>query len=94
MGKALISKWIYNYTNCKDASWGKVVCTKSKRDSDSLLSTLRNMGNNSVLLSFVDSTLGRNDRDREVVNNEFRIIIGEGQDTDFWCNNWMGLGEL
>lgn len=47
-----------------------------------------------MLLGFVDSALGRNDRVREAIKHGFKIIIGDGQDIDFWCDNWTQLGEL
>lgn len=50
MGKTLIVKWVFNYTNNREALWRKVVCEKSKGNSRSLLPILGDMGNNSVLL--------------------------------------------
>lgn len=41
-----------------------------------------------MLLDFVNATLGRNSQAREVISQEFKILIGDGQHTDFWNDNW------
>lgn len=86
MKKALTAKWVFNYTNNK-VLWRKVVCAKSKCNPGTLLPVLGNKGNNSILLGFIDSALGQSERVRELIKYEFRIMIGDWQDTDFWCDN-------
>lgn len=93
-GKTLVAKWIYSYCNNKDALWRKVVCDKSKGNPNSLLLALGNTGNKYVLLDFVDSALGQNDRVREVIKHKFKVIVGDGYDAEVWSDNWMGVGEL
>lgn len=42
------------------------------------MSSLGNSGNKLMLLGFVNVALGRNSRAREVINQEFKILIGDG----------------
>lgn len=42
----------------------------------------------------MDSVLGWNDKVKVFIKHDFRIIIGDGQDKNFWGNNWIGRGEL
>lgn len=60
-----------------------MVCASSKGEPNRLIPILGNIENNSVLVSFVDVAIGRNDRKREVVNRHFRILIEDGSDTNF-----------
>lgn len=61
MNKALVAKWIYFYTNSKNALRRKIVYAMSKGGHNSLMSALGNRNNRSILLSFVDSASGTND---------------------------------
>lgn len=45
-------------------------------------------------LGFVDVAIGRNGRLRKVINQHFRILIGNGQNKDFWINDWTSRGQL
>lgn len=94
MNKALAVKWIFNYTNNKDALWRKVVCAHSKSDLNRLMLALENSGNKSVLLEFVDGALRRTGHVREVINQHFRILNGDGQNTNFWNEDWTHAGQL
>lgn len=78
MNKALAEKWKYNYTNNKDALGRKVVCARSKGDLNSLLLVFGNSGNKSVSLGFVQGAIGRNGNAREVINENFIIVISDG----------------
>lgn len=64
-----------------------MVCAQSKRNGHSLLSALGNEGSKSVLLGFVRSAIGRNERVREAIEQQFRILVGDGRDIDFWRDN-------
>lgn len=59
----------------------KAVCARSKGNLNNLVLVMGNMGNKSVLLEFVNSALGNDDRVREVIKQGFRILIMDGQDT-------------
>lgn len=63
--------------------WRKAVCARSKDDPNWFMLALGNRGNNSVLLGFVDSVIGRNGRRKELVNQYYKILIGDGHDTYF-----------
>lgn len=45
---------------------------------------LENIGSKSVLWKFVGSVLGRSRQARDVINQKFRILIGDDCDIDFW----------
>lgn len=60
MNKVLAAKWIYIYANSREVLWRKVVCAYSKGDSNSLMLSLGNSGNNMVFLGFVNTALGKN----------------------------------
>lgn len=83
MNKVLAATWIFRFANDKDSLWRKVVCAKSNGGPDRLMLALGNHNNNSVLLGFVESSIGRNGHVRDVVNKQFKILIGDGQDIDF-----------
>lgn len=72
----------------------KVVCACSKGDLNNLLSTLGNRGNNLVLLGLVNMIVENNNPVREVISEEFRIQVGNGQHTDFWADDWIGSRPL
>lgn len=77
-------KWIYNYSNNREALWRNVVCAYSKGDSNSLMLYIGNRENNSMLLGFVNAALGSNSDAREVISQEVRILIGNGWHSGFW----------
>lgn len=56
-----------------------VVCAYSKGDRNSLMLSIGNRDNNSVLLGFVNVALERNSRAREVIIHEFKILIRDDQ---------------
>lgn len=47
-----------------------------------------------MLLGFVNSTLGRKGRARDVVNQQFKILIRDGHIMDFWYDDWTGRDQL
>lgn len=59
------------------------MCARSKGDSDSLLPVLGNCGNKLVLLRFVDRDINSNGIEREAINQNFRVLICDGQNTNF-----------
>lgn len=68
------------------------MCARSKGNLNSLIPALGS-GNKSVSLGFVDVGLGRNGRMKELINQQFRILIGDAQNTNFWNDNWTGKGQ-
>lgn len=94
MNKAFSTKWIYIYAINREALRRKVMCACHTDDPNNFLSSLGTTGNQSVLLGFVNATLGRNSRAREVINQDFRIPIRDGHHTDFWNDDWMSIGQL
>lgn len=92
MNKSLVSKWIFNYANNMEAPWRKVVCARSKGNLSSIRSTMENNGNNLVLWKFVGSMMERSGRVKEVIDQQFKILIGARQDTDFWNDSWTDKG--
>lgn len=54
-----------------------MVCARSKGDLNSLMPASGNKGNNLVLLGFVHSTFGKNDRVSEVIKRGSKTIIGD-----------------
>lgn len=49
-----------------------------------LMLVTKNSGNNSVLLRFVELVIGRSGWIRELIDQQFRVLIGDGHDPDFW----------
>lgn len=47
-----------------------------------------------MFLGFVESVIGRSDQARDVIDHQFRILIGDGQDTCFWNDDWTKRGQL
>lgn len=47
-----------------------------------------------MLLGYVDSSIDRNDRIKEFIKHDFRILIEDDQDTDFWRDDWIGKDEM
>lgn len=56
----------------------KVVLTRSRANSNSLMPSLGNRGNNSVLLGYVESTNGKTGQARDVIKHQFRTFIEDG----------------
>lgn len=83
MNEGLAAKWIYRYANCKDALWRKVIYARSNGDPNSLMHALGNNSNSSILLNFVNLSIGRNGRAKEVINSHFKILIDDCRDTNF-----------
>lgn len=71
MNKSLAAKCIYNYSNNKEAPWKKVVCTRSKSDTNSLMSVLGKDNNKSVRLRVVDTVIGMSGLAREMIHQKF-----------------------
>lgn len=84
ISSTLATDWIFNYANSKKALWRKVVCARSKGNNDSLLSTLGNNRNSSALLRFVNLVIGASRRVRDAINLHFKILVGDGPDTQYW----------
>lgn len=61
LNKTLVAKWIYSYSNNKNALWRKVV---SKCDPNYFFPILGNSCNKSVLVGFVHGVIGINGRAR------------------------------
>lgn len=59
------------------------MCVCIDGDRDSPFPLLGNGGNNSVPLGFINETIWINSRAKKVINWEFRILIGDGHNTDF-----------
>lgn len=53
-------------------------------DHNSLMPIFGNSGKNLVLLRFVNTVLGSSKRVRDVINQHFKILIWDGQDSNFW----------
>lgn len=53
-----------------------------------------NSNNKSILLGFIDAVLGKINKVKEVINQYFKVLIGDCQNTNFWNDNWMGRGQL
>lgn len=75
MNKALAVKWIYRFANSKNLLWRKVVFVCSGGNPNSLMPSLENRGNKSVLINFMESAIGRTRRIREVIDQQFRTLI-------------------
>lgn len=71
-----------------------MVCAQSKGDSNRLLSSLGNRGNISVLLGYVDVAIGNTSKAREVVNQQFKILVGDCQDMNFGNDDWTEMEQL
>lgn len=82
MSSALTTKWIYKYTNSKDALWRKVMCARSKSNLNSVLPCLGNNGK-SVFLRFINVAIGSSGQAREAISQQFKILVGDGRDTNF-----------
>lgn len=83
INKALVAKWICNYANSREALWTKVVCARSKGNPSSLMLVMKNIGNNLVLWKFVELVIERLRWAREVIDQQFRILIGDEHDMNF-----------
>lgn len=46
------------------------------------------------MVNFIGSLLDRNERVSSLVSSEFRHLIRNGSNIDFWTDNWMGRGVL
>lgn len=80
----LAVKWIYRFTNNKKGLWHKVVFSQSNGKLNSLLPSLGNKGNKSVLLGFVNEAIGISGRARDIFDKNFKSLIRDGCDTNFW----------
>lgn len=45
-------------------------------------------------MGFVKSIVGRNNRQRVVIDQQFIIFIGNDRDTDFWNDDLIGCGQV
>lgn len=59
------------------------MCARSKGDLNSLIPNLGSGNKNSVLWRFVDAVIGRTGLARELIHQQFRILIGDGSSMDF-----------
>lgn len=53
-----------------------------------------NRGNKSVLLKMIEVVFGRNGLAREVIKQHFKILIGDGNNTNFCSDDWTERGQL
>lgn len=90
MSTTLAANWIFKYGNNKNTLWWKVVCERISGNYYNLLPVLENSGNNSVYSRFINSVVGSSRWARDVINQHFKILVGDGRDTDFWNDDWTG----
>lgn len=55
-----------------------MVYARSKGNPENLMFDLGSKSNNLVRSKFVEVVIGKNGRAREVINQHFRILIGDG----------------
>lgn len=82
MNKVLTMIWLYWYANNTEALWREVVCVCTNGNLNSLISSLRNRDNNSALLVSVEWAIGRTGSASDVIDQQFRTLIGDGWDTN------------
>lgn len=88
----LLVKWIYRYGNKPDRLWRCVVCAKSNAKPRSLIMPLNRRSRHSILVKLIGSLMDRNECVSGVTTESFRLLIGNGSNTDFWADNWTGKG--
>lgn len=66
----------------------------SKGILNNLIPALENTSNSFGLLRFIEVAIGRNGRVWDFINQQFQILIGDDQDTDFCNDNWIRRGQL
>ena len=60
------------------------MCAKSRVNSGCVLTMLNRSTRKSLLFNLVGSTLDRNLKASELVQQRFRILVGNGSHIDFW----------
>lgn len=88
MNIALIVKWIFSYTNNKEALQRKVLCAWSMGNPSMLMLVLGTSGTKPVLCRFVESVIGGSSQAMDVIKQQFRILVEDDHDVDIWNNNW------
>lgn len=71
-----------------------MVCAKSNADPSALRLFFSRRSRKSVLVNLIRSLMERNNRVSNMVNQRFRLLIGNGLNFDFWFDNWIGKGDL
>lgn len=87
MNAALLVKWIYRYGNENDRLWRRVVCAKSGSDPRSLIMNFNGRNRKSFLVNSISSTLDRDKKVAQLASESFRILIGNGENSDFWTDD-------
>lgn len=87
MNATLIMKWIYQYVYQTEFLQRRIVYAKSGADPQIISFNVSRIGKRSTLINLVDSLLGGNDHAFSMVDQGFRILIGNGPIADFWTNN-------
>lgn len=91
MNAALLIKWIYRE---RDRLWRRVVCAKSGAGPSCLSLTCNRRSSKSTLVNIIGLLLDRNEKAAALVLGGFKYLIGNGSNSDFWCDNWTDRGEL
>lgn len=60
-----------------------MVLAWSQGNLNSLMQSLGNRGNKSVLLDYMESAIGNTRQEREAIKKQLRMFISDGHDTDF-----------
>lgn len=71
-----------------------MVLAQSRGNPNSLLPSLHNTGNRSILLGYVYSVVGKSGCAREAIEQQFWTIIGDEKDIEFWNDDWTCRGQL
>lgn len=95
---ALLCKWWWRFGVEKEALWVKAINGKYGLDVSKWLPTVsgnQSAGNRVSMIWGDICSIGTNGSGLErVINSGFRIKIGDGNDTSFWNDIWVGQAEL
>lgn len=84
MNVALLMKWFSRYGNESKRLYRRVVYTRSRVDLNTFSLSFKKKSRRSTLVNLIGSLLDRNARVSSIVSGDFRGLIDNGLQSDFW----------
>lgn len=94
LNTTFIVQWIFRFTIERDSLWRKVVCAKSEADPSRMLPVVTRCNRKYSSVNLIGSFHDMNDKVTLLVQEDFRMLIGDSFNNNFWSNDWVDIGIL